>query len=332
LLRLPHAAFIQQILNDFRFFSTWPLSDLESRAVIRLNRRMLRIGISGWTYKGWRGQFYPPGLRQKDELAFSSRAFNSIEINGSFYSMQRPSSYQAWHESTPADFVFAIKGPRFITHMKKLAGVETALANFYASGVLCLREKTGPFLWQLPPQLGFDAGRLERFFDQLPRDTEAAARLARRHDERFRGRVFTESDVKLPLRHCLEVRHPSFLDARFFELLRSQEIAFVLADTAGRWPYAEDFTADFVYIRLHGAEQLYVSGYDDSELEWWARRIRLWARGKQPADAKLVDKRRAGKGDTKKDVYVYFDNDAKVKAPGDAARLARSLGVKWAAG
>src|SRR3954463_11473024 len=138
---------------------------------------MFRIGISGWTYKGWRGRFYPAGLRQKDELVFASRRFNSIEINGSFYSMQRPSSYQAWYAATPPGFAFSIKSPRFITHMKKLAGVETALANFYASGVLCLREKMGPFLWQLPPNLGFNADRLERFFVQLPRDTEAAARL-----------------------------------------------------------------------------------------------------------------------------------------------------------
>jgi len=288
---------------------------------------MFRIGISGWTYKGWRGRFYPRELRQKDELEFASRAFNSIEINGSFYSMQRPSSYQQWYDRTPDDFVFAIKGPRFITHMKKLGGVEVALANFFASGVLCLREKTGPFLWQLPPNLGFDAGRLERFFAQLPRDTQAAARIARGFDERFRGRTVTESEVDLPLRHCLEVRHPTFLDARFIDLLRAHQIAFVFADTAGRWPYAEDLTTDFVYIRLHGAEELYVSGYNDSALDWWARRIRLWSRSQQPADAKLLA-RRTGEGAKKKDVYVYFDNDAKVQAPGDAARLAARLGLR----
>src|SRR4051812_17787562 len=209
---------------------------------------MYRVGISGWNYKGWRGRFYPKGLPQREELEFASRAFNSIEINGSFYSMQRPSSYRSWHERTPAGFLFSIKGARFITHMKKLKGVESALANFFASGVLCLREKLGPFLWQLPPNLGFNAERLEEFFVQLPRDTIAAARIARGHDERFNGRTWTEAEVKLPLRHCLEVRHPTFLQPAFFELLRRHNITFVFADTAGKWPYAEDLTGDFGYI------------------------------------------------------------------------------------
>src|SRR5687767_7215757 len=144
--------------------------------------RQTRIGISGWTYTPWRGVFYPKGLSHKQELAYAGRAFNSIEINGTFYSLQRPSSFEKWHGETPDEFVFSVKGGRFITHMKKLVGVETALANFFASGLLLLREKLGPILWQLPPMLSYNADRLTNFFNLLPRDTKDAAKLARQHD------------------------------------------------------------------------------------------------------------------------------------------------------
>jgi uncharacterized protein YecE (DUF72 family) len=283
---------------------------------------MYRIGISGWTYKGWRGVFYPPDLPQRRELEYASRAFNSIEINGTHYSLQRPSSFQKWYEQSPDDFVFSVKGSQFITHMKKLRGVETALANFYASGVLCLREKLGPFLWQLPPNLGFDAARLNEFFGLLPRDTAAAAQLAKQHDAKLKSGAFTEAGGDRPLRHCLEVRHASFLTAEFFEILRTQQIAFVFADTAGRWPYTEDLTSDFVYIRLHGAEELYASGYSDAALDWWAARLKCWTHGAQPSDARLLTAHLQRKISS---AYIYFDNDAKVKAPFDARRLTERL-------
>src|SRR5688572_4977386 len=179
-----------------------------------------RIGISGWTYALWRGVFFPKGLPQKDELKYASRAFNSIEINGTFYSLQRPSSFRTWREQTPDNFVFSVKGGRFITHMKKLVGVETALANFFASGVLLLGEKLGPILWQLPPMLGFDPDRIANFFDLLPRDTQAAAKLARLHDERLKGRSHVEADADRPIRYAMEVRHPSFKTPEFVALLR----------------------------------------------------------------------------------------------------------------
>jgi len=284
----------------------------------------LRIGISGWRYEGWRGKFYPKDLAQRRELEFASRTFNSIEINGSFYSLQLPSSYSRWYDETPAGFVFSVKGPRFITHMKKLRDVETPLANFFASGVLALREKFGPILWQLPPNLGFDPDRLGEFFRLLPRDTAAAARLGRRHDNKLKARAALRVDKSRPISHVLEVRHPTFLVPEFYELLREHNIAFVFADTARKWPYAEDLTGDLVYIRLHGAEQLYVSGYSDSELEWWTSRIRLWRRGLQPPDAKVVGPIKPDR--TQRPVFVYFDNDAKVHAPFDAIRLTRLLG------
>jgi uncharacterized protein YecE (DUF72 family) len=293
----------------------------------RVAKTSIRIGISGWRYVGWRGKFYPKDLAQRRELEFASRAFNSIEINGSFYSLQLPSSYERWRRETPAGFLFAVKGPRFITHMKKLRGVDVPLANFFASGVLALAEKLGPILWQLPPSLGFDANRLREFFALLPRDTAAAAKLAKHHDTKLKASPWTKIDVSRPLRYALEVRHPTYLTPEFFELLTDENISFVFADTAGKWPYVEDLTGDFIYLRLHGAEQLYVSGYDDGALNWWAKRIEHWRNGRQPRDAVLVSGKR---GDGKShDVFVYFDNDAKVHAPYDAMRLAGRLGVRW---
>ncbi|HEY3494144.1 MAG TPA: DUF72 domain-containing protein, partial [Polyangiaceae bacterium] len=263
------------------------------------------VGISGWRYEPWRGVFYPKGLRQADELAFAGERFDSVEINGSFYSLQRPECYAAWREATPRDFVFSVKGSRFITHMKRLRDFETPLANFFASGPLCLEEKLGPFLWQFPPQLAFD-GRFEPFFAALPRDTEAAAELAARHDSRVK-RPATSSSALRPLRHAVEVRHESFRTPEFVALLRRQGIALVVADTAGRWPYFEDATADFVYVRLHGDKKLYVSGYSRSAIEHWAERVRAFRKGAPPEDPVLASPVRAPRRG--RDVYVYFDND-----------------------
>ena len=284
----------------------------------------LRIGISGWTYARWRGVFYPVGLPHRRELEYASRAMNSVEINGSFYSLQTPSSYHRWYGETPDDFLFAVKGGRFITHMKKLREVEVPLANFFASGLLRLRQKLGPILWQFPAQFGFNPERFARFLDLLPRTTEAAAALASGHDERMVGRAWTESEHSGPVRHAFEIRHPSFLTPEFLELLRAHGAALVFADTAGLWPYAEDLPADFVYIRLHGAEHLYASGYTDEQLDWWASRIRRWRAGEEPEDATRVQGSPAAPAPAR-DVYVYFDNDAKVHAPFDAIRLAERL-------
>jgi uncharacterized protein YecE (DUF72 family) len=293
----------------------------------RVTRSEIRVGISGWRYAGWRGKFYPKDLPQHRELEFAANTFNSVEINGSFYSLQLPSSYQRWFEATPADFLFAVKGGRFITHMKKLRGVETPLANFFASGVLALRQKLGPILWQLPPSLGFDAKRLRDFFNLLPRNTADAAKLAKKHDNKLKARAFARIDISRPIRYAMEVRHPTFMTPEFFELLREHNIAFVIADTAGRFPYAEDLTADHVYLRLHGSEKLYVSGYSNRELDWWADRIRFWRKGKQPREAKLVCGHRRAMS-LPRDLFVYFDNDAKVHAPFDAIKLGERLGIR----
>lgn len=269
---------------------------------------MIRIGISGWRYAGWRGAFYPPGLVQRRELAYAAERLNSIEINGSFYALQRPDSYRAWRGDTPADFVFTVKGGRFITHLKKLAGVESALANFYASGVLALGPKLGPFLWQLPPMLGYDAERLDAFFELLPRTAGQAAALAARHDAKIpadRALTVAEDEAQ-PLRHALEVRHESFRNDACYQLLREHRVALVVADTAGKWPYLEQTTADFTYVRLHGDAELYSSGYSPEALDSWADKVRHWVAAGQ-------------------DVFVYFDNDMKVHAPYDAIALAERL-------
>ncbi len=285
----------------------------------------LRVGISGWRYEPWRGVFYPTDLPQRAELAYASRKFSTIEINGSFYSLQRPEFYARWRDETPPDFVFSVKGPRFITHMLKLRNIEPALANFFASGVANLRDKLGPFLWQLPPTLGFDAERLESFFALLPRDTDQAASLARRRNAKVRGRACLAYGGNRPLRHALEVRHPSFVDPAFVALLQRHRIALVVADTAGKWPLAEDVTADFIYMRLHGDKKIYVSGYTPAALARWAERIRRWNKGGEPDDARRIAAPGRRPSCRPRDVYCYFDNDAKVKAPRDAKRLARLL-------
>src|SRR4051812_41952508 len=243
----------------------------------------------------------------RQELAFASRQVNSIEINGSFYSLQNVSSWQSWYRETPDDFLFSIKGSRFITHMKKLKDVEKPLANFFAQGILALNEKLGPILWQFPPGFAFHAEKFESFFRLLPRNSGEALRLARRRDQRMKGRSYLRIDESRPLQHAVEIRHESFRSAEFTSLLRKWNIALVVADTAGKWPFMEDVTADFVYSRLHGDKELYVSGYTSDALDLWARRVRAWR------------KKRLG-------VYVYFDNDVKVRAPFDAIALARSVG------
>lgn len=284
----------------------------------------VRIGISGWTYPPWRGVFYPRRWPQKRELEYASRQVKSIEINGSFYSLQRPESYRAWYDATPDGFVFSVKAARFITHIKRLKNINVPLANFFASGVLCLREKLGPILWQLPPSFRFDPDKLSAFFELLPRNTKDAAKLARRHDDKVDGRAWTKTDRNRRLRHALEVRHNSFVTEEFIKLLRKYNIALVVADTAGKWPFLEDVTSDFVYVRLHGDSELYVSGYTDAALKTWARKVRIWSKGGTPRGA-----RRASRGNPKKrasrDVFVYFDNDAKVRAPVDAMSLAHQL-------
>lgn len=283
----------------------------------------VRVGTSGWVYATWRGPFYPTDLPRKRELEYLSRHLRTAELNGSFYSLQRPARYRGWRDAVPADFVFAVKGSRFITHMKQLRDIDTALANFLASGVLALGPALGPMLWQLPPRMAFDVDRLVGFFDSLPRSTAQAAELARGHDDKLKAEPFTEVDVDQPLRHALEVRHPSFATAECIELLRKHDIALCVADSAGRWPYLEDVTSDFVYVRLHGDVELYTSGYSDASLRAWADKLRQWRDGGGPRGEHTVGPPAPRR---RRDVYVYFDNDVHAHAPRDAMALAELLG------
>jgi uncharacterized protein YecE (DUF72 family) len=285
-----------------------------------------RIGISGWTYAPWRGVFYPKGLVQKKELEYASRQLNSIEINGTFYSLQKPASYRKWVDETPDDFIFSVKGPKYITHMKKLIDVQTPLANFFASGVLLLGKKFGPILWQFPPWWHYDEEKLEQFLEMLPRTTEKAAELASDHTLKNKDGFWTEAVTNKKLQYAFEPRHQSFFTESFIRLLRKHNAALVFADSAGKWPFAEDLTADIVYIRLHGSKELYASGYTDEELDRWAERIKLWTKGKEPEDATLISAKES-KPKNERDIYVYFDNDIKVHAPFDAIHLAERLGI-----
>jgi uncharacterized protein YecE (DUF72 family) len=266
------------------------------------------IGTSGWLYPRWRGDFYPRGLPQRRELGYLAERMPSVEVNGTFYSLTRPSTCAAWRAAVPPGFTFAIKGSRFITHMLKLRNFERPLANFFSSGLLRLGEMLGPILWQLPPQLPFDAERARRFFEAVPRDVAAAERWARRHDARTTGRAtLTAPDGRQqPLRHAVEIRHSSWLTDAALATLRALDVALVAADTAGKHPLSFERTADFAYVRLHGATTLYASRYEDDELAPWAERVAGWNAA----------------GD---DVYVYFDNDAQGHAPHDAVRLLEAV-------
>lgn len=264
---------------------------------------MVHIGISGYDYKPWRGVFYPPDLPARQWLQYASRQFRTIEINGTFYSLKSPSVFARWRAEVPArDFLFAIKGGRFITHNLKLRNSDVALGNFFASGVLALGAHTGPFLWQLPATYRFDAERMDTFMCMLPRNSRDGAQVAEGHDERLRRGALVEAPCDVPYRHAFEVRHPSYFHEEFYAILREHGCGWVVADTAGKFPYGEAVTADFVYVRLHGSTELYASRYTDEELDAWAEKIAAWR----------------GRG---LDVYVYFDNDAKVHAPSDALRL-----------
>jgi uncharacterized protein YecE (DUF72 family) len=286
-----------------------------------------RVGISGWRYAPWRGTFYPTDLPQRAELAYASAHLPAIEINGSFYSLQRPESYAKWYADTPEDFIFSVKGPRYITHMKRLRDIEAPLANFLASGVFNLKEKLGPILWQFPPNFKYDPARFEPFLELLPHDTEEAAHIARNRDAWLKSRSQLKTDTNRPMRHAVEIRHESFLDPSFIDLLREHNVALVIAETARRWPMTQDITADFVYMRLHGDKELYRSGYSDKALDRWAKRIQAWQKGSEPTD---VEKICSTKPPSKqpRDVYCFFDNtDVKLRAPFDAQTLMKKLGI-----
>jgi uncharacterized protein YecE (DUF72 family) len=269
----------------------------------------LLVGVSGWTYPHWRGRFYPDDLPPAGWLAFAAAHFPTVEVNGTFYSLKRPHTFEAWRAAVPPELVFAVKASRYITHMRKLGGGAAPLANFFAQGLLLFGRQLGPILWQLPPQLPFHAERVAPFLRLLPVDVAEAERLARRHDARLTGRAVVHAPAGRDrrLRHAFEVRHESWLADEALALMREHDVALVTADTAGRHPRSLVSTAGFRYARLHGSRRLYGSRYTDVELDEWAAQLRAW-------------------GDAGHDVYVYFDNDNRAYAPHDALRLRARLG------
>jgi uncharacterized protein YecE (DUF72 family) len=282
---------------------------------------IVRVGISGWTYAPWRGVFYPKEVKRNRELEYAASHFRTIEINGTFYGLQRPDAFAHWAEQVPANFVFSVKAPRFITHIRRLQNIEVPLANFIASGLLRLGVHLGPILWQFPPNFRFDPARLEPFLRLLPHDTNSAAMLGRKHDDKLRSPAWLDVESNRPLRHAIEIRHESFRCSSFVDLLSEHGVALVCADSVA-WPKLMDVTSDFVYCRLHGSEELYASGYEKAELDVWARRIKAWAAGNDAADGDRIG---ALARHRKRDVFVYFDNDMKVHAPANAMELIRRL-------
>ena len=265
----------------------------------------IRVGTSGWIYDHWKERFYPRGLSSKRWLTYLAERLPTVEVNGTFYSLTRPSACEAWRAAVPEGFLFALKGSRYITHMLKLRSFRAPLANFFASGILKLGSAIGPILWQLPPQLPFDRARADDFLSALPEDVRGAERWARRHDERTTGRAaLTAPDGRdRPLRYALEIRHESWLSDEALDLLSRRDVALVAADTAGKHPLSLERTSrSMAYVRLHGARRLYEGAYTGDELRSWAAHCRDWAR--EGAE-----------------VFVYFDNDRDAQAAHDALAL-----------
>lgn len=260
---------------------------------------MIRVGIGGWVFKPWRGTFYPKGLPQARELEYASRALTTIEINGTFYGSQRPESFRRWAAETPDDFVFSLKGPRFTTHRAVLAEAGPSIERFFASGVLELKSKLGPVLWQFPPFKAFEAEDFAAFLSLLP--------------QRLDGRS---------IRHAVEVRHQSFCVAEFVALMRKHAVT-IAGIESDKHPLIADVTSDFVYLRLQRTSEEIESGYCKRDLETWARRARAFAEGGAPTDLSvLADPPRAK---SKRDVFIYMISGAKVRAPAAAQALLAQL-------
>jgi uncharacterized protein YecE (DUF72 family) len=260
---------------------------------------MIRVGIGGWVFEPWRGAFYPKGLPQARELEFASRKLTTIEINGTFYATQKPESFRKWAAETPDDFVFSVKGPRFTTHRRVLAEAGESIERFFASGVLELKEKLGPILWQCHPSKKFEEDDFTAFLAQLPQRLDGMA-----------------------IRHAVEVRHESFLNASFIELLRKFSVAVAVVES-DKHPLIADVTSHLVYVRLQRTSEAVTTGYPARALDAWAKRAREWANGGVPDDLSTI--LGSSPAQLKRNVFVYMISGAKVRAPAAALALIERL-------
>ncbi len=258
----------------------------------------IRIGVGGWVFEPWRNNFYPKGLSQKRELEYASRHLTAIEINGTYYGSQRPESFQRWHDETPEDFVFALKGPRFATNRRVLAEAKDLIDRFLDSGIVRLKRKLGPINWQFMATKKFDAGDFAAFLSHLPAS----------HDG-------------LALRHAVEVRHPSFACAEFVALCRKHKVAIIIAGDS-QFPVIADVTGDFVYVRIMGSSETEKLGYSKAAIGRWAARAKAWSQGEAPKDLPLVAPAPPKK---KRDVFLFVISGAKEKNPAAAQALIAAL-------
>ena len=262
----------------------------------------IRVGVGGWTYEPWRGTFFPDGLAQRRELEYASRQLTAIEINGTYYGSQKPESFAKWHDETPDGFMFSVKGPRFTTNRRVLGEAAASIERFFNSGVLELKEKLGPVNWQFLPTKRFDAADFEAFLKLLPASVQGVA-----------------------IRNVVEVRHESFRVPEFVALLRAHKVACVYTDKEA-FPSIPDPTAEFIYARLQAASEDIPTGYAPVDLDLWADRARLWAKGGTPAELPLVGVEENGKA-MPRDVFVFMINGFKPKAPAAAMALLERLAV-----
>lgn len=271
-----------------------------------MNPGIVRTGTAGWVFEPWRGTFFPTGLVQKKELAYASSRLGSIEINATFRATQKPASFAKWAAESRDGFVFAIKGPQLITHIKRLQNCEVELANFFASGPLALGDKLGPFVWQLPPNLRYEREVLATFLATLPKSVDAYVALAGKADGRLKSEPFLVADNVAPIRHAIDMRNASFDVPEVNALLAEHNVARVIADTLEN--PSRDLTADFAYCRLQGPARPLASGYEPADIADWAATAKAWSE--------------AGR-----DVFAYFVHEDKLHAPANAIALRQALGV-----
>jgi uncharacterized protein YecE (DUF72 family) len=259
----------------------------------------IRVGIGGWTFEPWRGSFYPEDLAQSKELHYASREVTAIEINGTYYGSQKPATFAKWRDETPDDFVFSLKATRYATNRRVLAEAGESVERFVNSGIAELGPKLGPILWQFAPTKVFDPDDFGAFLALLPKKVDGQA-----------------------LRHVLEVRHPSFMVPEYVDLARKHGAATVFADS-DKYPSFADLTGDFAYARLMSSSEKLKSGYAPKALDSWTERAKTWANGKSPDDLPRVgDKDVAAK---QRDVFIFFINGAKIRAPHAAKALLSRL-------